>query len=93
MKYLITSACLALTSSQAIALSCMAPDIAQTYLWAEKSENVHAVLLGQISYDETGLSEAAIQDGVTLAGPVAPESKAAPGPASRNNRHSSFKGR
>lgn len=44
-----------LMAGPASALSCMAPDVAETYLRADASEKIYVVVHGQIVFDEARL--------------------------------------
>lgn len=68
MKHLLTAACLALISTHASALSCLAPHVANSYLRADQSEAKVAILLGQIAFDGTDVTQDQMQEGITLPG-------------------------
>ncbi|MBU2992463.1 hypothetical protein Q4555_08865 [Octadecabacter sp. 1_MG-2023] len=52
MKSILTlAATAALVATQSTALSCMPPDVAQTFQWASEAEESYAVLLGKFSFD------------------------------------------
>ncbi|VAW05056.1 hypothetical protein MNBD_ALPHA07-1187 [hydrothermal vent metagenome] len=49
---LLTTIALSLVAGPALALSCLAPDVARTYKQAAEAEETYIVVYGQLSFDE-----------------------------------------